>query len=830
MSNYEPSSRVQPASASTEERRNALTFEQAYYTSTTRGLSGRSGQQFVAASAGLDPDALRDIEPFMGYERPASFGRPGGVAVAALPVILGHHVSLAGRHLLTCSRHAPPDHSGRMNSFTHVLVTQEECPYGIELWNGFAWASEPGTSPKLDPVKVARGGPDRLDLLRPLLEEHRLRRVGAIVQTMLWASQELRSLILVDSDPAGIVAWITLLSYLLTPEDACKLSFITYARDLRRGQSLRIIGATDRTDLEVSDRDLRDKYTLVDLANDDDFKVENSCAREVQHVLESEGIEAVVAFHNRFARVRGSWPTEAGIATWRENALLLGKTPPLSALECGRAALISGIELWRDVRRFLDSFVKAGQRDTAAWAAWQYYAIACASEIGNSQAIATWIIENIADQLPPADLPTIDEHQISNEVTSLFRERVADMASADSSALLRLYAVGATLAVPLPDIPGDLSLDIGHLFTRGAEAGALVERLLRSGYAENRELARHLLEAALVDVSEGRLEGTIVAGGTGAFPRIQQVLQQIGQTSGNPEVRRAAREIYSAVSVQKGLISADQAIVWPLELAHDSEQVASCLATVLGRRFLSLDDAVSLLPVLSKMPRPWPDQVFRQVRDVIESTSGGETTSLRARLASVVLDGVRLDVVPVPWGFSRNEYEAHLIEVSYGSSGWTLSDRDAAIVAREIFRSPHSESFVRLLLRVALGDDGRPSETAFRQLQEVLVAQGSRGLEGVQTVTRCASAVMDGMSAAEFAKSMRRISGWFPVIPAPALWEWALVPTAARMSREKLSEVEKALGAESVDLWAELKEGVKKGRRNTGAKPPKSWAFKPKGR
>ncbi|ONH24749.1 GTPase-associated protein 1-related protein [Pseudofrankia asymbiotica] len=216
-----------------------MSFQQLYYTSCARGISGFPGFQFNAASDDVPPEVMRRVEGLTAYTPPKSVPyNADAAAIAVCPVNLcfepaDDHSVLANVVFLG------NDYSKRFgNYFAHALVSTdiagqlgEALP--IELWRSPAWTHRESSDTHLDdlpappllgPLDRAAAAeflevdPDRVDVLSALLT--------AVAAGM--TASERRSTILIEETSELAAHWVALVSYLLPPALARRMSFATY--------------------------------------------------------------------------------------------------------------------------------------------------------------------------------------------------------------------------------------------------------------------------------------------------------------------------------------------------------------------------------------------------------------------------------------------------------------------------------------------------------------------------------------------------------------------------------------------------------------------------
>ncbi len=208
-------------------------FAQLYYTSCEHGLSGYAGYQFNAATPGVDPRILREVERFTVYEPPRSYTAE---RVDDHPVNLCYSPDVGGVPVLSRVVSSGDDPSGRPgNYFAHSLVAAgpgEAGPLPAELWEADFWAEAPVHGPdlpELSELSELEVGPGPLD--RERTDAWVRRWPPEVVARLLLAADDAvddaRPLVLV-ADSASVAHWVAALTHLLSPERARLLSFATY--------------------------------------------------------------------------------------------------------------------------------------------------------------------------------------------------------------------------------------------------------------------------------------------------------------------------------------------------------------------------------------------------------------------------------------------------------------------------------------------------------------------------------------------------------------------------------------------------------------------------
>ncbi|WP_435113020.1 GTPase-associated protein 1-related protein [Nocardiopsis synnemataformans] len=241
-------------------------FAQLYYTSCEHGLSGYAGYQFNAATPGVDPRVLREVERFTVYEPPRSRER-----VDEHPVNLCYSPDVGGVPVLSRVVSSGDDPSGRPgNYFAHSLVAmgpEGSGPLPAELWEADFWAEEPVGDPglsELPELSELEIGPGPLDRRRT--DAWVRGRSAEVVTRLLLAADDAvddsRPLVLVANSPS-VAHWVAALSHLLPPRRARLLSFATYCGDPDEAL-VQVVGVAPGSDTAL----WRNRFTVYDPEED----------------------------------------------------------------------------------------------------------------------------------------------------------------------------------------------------------------------------------------------------------------------------------------------------------------------------------------------------------------------------------------------------------------------------------------------------------------------------------------------------------------------------------------------------------------------------------
>ncbi|MFD3684293.1 GTPase-associated protein 1-related protein [Nocardiopsis sp. NPDC058631] len=251
-----PAGRLTPANDQNDRKGAPMGFAQLYYTSCEHGLAGYPGYQFNAATPGVDPRVLREVERFTVYEPPR---RSSPEQVAAHPVNLSYAPDVGGTPVVSRVVSSGDDPSGRPgNYFAHSLLPVDSAdsegtdpgdggtgPLPAELWGAGFWAEAPVADTELPVLRVRRGPLDRACTDAWL----RSRPPEAVARLLVGADDAVegaRPLVLV-ADSACVARWVAALTHLLSPGRARLLSFATYSGS-PDGTPVHVIGVPPGSD------------------------------------------------------------------------------------------------------------------------------------------------------------------------------------------------------------------------------------------------------------------------------------------------------------------------------------------------------------------------------------------------------------------------------------------------------------------------------------------------------------------------------------------------------------------------------------------------------
>lgn len=247
-----------------------MSFQQLYYTSCERGLSGYAGYQFNAVTEGTSAETMRQVESLTAYEPPQSSAYPAGPEDLALcPVNL---CFAPGKTTIVANvQYTGRDSSRRFgNYFAHALATPsfEQDNAGllpIELWRAPLWHSQEVEDPGLPAVEgPLPAGPVDGERVGRFLDEHARRdQLPALLSAVGLAQSRLdRSVLVVEDATDDVAMWFAAVSYMLPPRFIQRLSFATYLNRPSRSR-LHLLGTVSETNLDLGS-DAPEQFYLFD--------------------------------------------------------------------------------------------------------------------------------------------------------------------------------------------------------------------------------------------------------------------------------------------------------------------------------------------------------------------------------------------------------------------------------------------------------------------------------------------------------------------------------------------------------------------------------------
>ncbi|MET8751790.1 GTPase-associated protein 1-related protein [Streptomyces sp. NPDC004667] len=249
-------------------------FQQLYYTSCEHGLSGFSGFQFNAVSAGVTAETRLAVEALAGYEPPRSLvesDTPESLERCPVNLCYRPHDRSGRSATALCVRYVGRDSARRFgNYFAHALHSDDFPAAGggllpIELWNSPVWTRAVSPSTELPTLAGPAPGPLGVRTVGEFLRGHpHAARLPELLAAVFAALTEHGSVVVVDRSTEEIAHWFAAVSYLLPPRLSRGLSFATYV--LRPARSrLHLIGTVPEPPLAFAPDDEAD-YTVFDFA------------------------------------------------------------------------------------------------------------------------------------------------------------------------------------------------------------------------------------------------------------------------------------------------------------------------------------------------------------------------------------------------------------------------------------------------------------------------------------------------------------------------------------------------------------------------------------
>ncbi len=286
-----------------------VSHPQAYHTSCRQGLEGRSGFQFNAASAGVEPELLAKLaSTHVGYQAPRDLPRePTSAELRAFPVALKSR-AVEGMQVVSQTvyvgrefrgRAGEPD-SGRFgNYFSHIVLADSAAaePFDgllpIELWKAPHWRSTESQSPQLPELGALQPGHCDLEWALEQLEPRRA-WLGAVLDGALAALEDGPRVVLVEPDAERAAAWVAWVSYALPAELASALTFTTFTGQPRHAQDVQLCVTTPGCDLAFAEHELGREVLLLHVTSAGP-PVPRLLYARIAAELASEGAEGIAA-------------------------------------------------------------------------------------------------------------------------------------------------------------------------------------------------------------------------------------------------------------------------------------------------------------------------------------------------------------------------------------------------------------------------------------------------------------------------------------------------------------------------------------------------------
>ncbi|HRI50286.1 MAG TPA: hypothetical protein PLW65_08890 [Pseudomonadota bacterium] len=326
-----------------------MSFRQVYYTSCRKGLRGSPGFQVNAASPGIAPDLLQQVERLCVYVPPVSApSRPGPGELEQFPLALVYQ--LLGQPLgqstgqpnqdsatvVAQARYIGADYSGRFgNYFAHCLITTSPATdlgalLPIQLWRSPLWSTKESETTELpEAATPAPGGAlDLPQLAAFLADKGRLEHLADFVTAAEQALRTRRRVVIVDSSDC-VARWIAAACFVLPRNLALQLTFNTYVKSPYQTDAL-IVGTTADSDFGFAPHEIRHTVFLFDFVGDRFTPIESPSPLGVLAALalRPERVEHLSGYHAFIAAVEPELPLEqAGIAL-ASYCKLVGMTVP----------------------------------------------------------------------------------------------------------------------------------------------------------------------------------------------------------------------------------------------------------------------------------------------------------------------------------------------------------------------------------------------------------------------------------------------------------------------------------------------------------------------
>ncbi|MEV5315350.1 GTPase-associated protein 1-related protein [Streptomyces sp. NPDC052610] len=491
-------------------------FQQLYYTSCEHGLSGFSGFQFNAVSAGVTAETRQAVEALAGYEPPRSMvesDTPELLERCPVNLCYRPYDRQGRRATALCVRYVGRDSARRFgNYFAHALHSEDfpaagDGMLGIELWGSPVWAGTVSPTTELPPLAAPPRGPLGVRAVRDFVHGHpHAAQLPNLLAAVFAALTEHGSVVVVDHTSDRVAHWFAAVSYLLPPPLARRLSFATYV--LRPARSrLHLIGTVPEAQLEFGPDD-EAAYTVFDFARGVFPEV---AAPDLTLLLTRIGVGSV----------RPVWSWTADYARGGEETPGDWHAPVAAAAASGGITLAAA-----DVRAVIDWLAGAdhlGPRRAAVAADLhrkhrelddrQLAALSAAAKAGGDLTVHQEIegklhasrmraymtgAQDAAEPVPLAD------RAVRQRATALWERLLSgEAATARQRTRLLLWALGARLA-PAPEVLARETLALAHaLVGASATPGPGLRREVAELVRELPEM-REALVIAVREALEGR--------------------------------------------------------------------------------------------------------------------------------------------------------------------------------------------------------------------------------------------------------------------------------------------------------------------------------------
>jgi len=248
-----------------------MSFAQVYYTSAQVGLRSGKGFQINAATPGIDPTVLQQVQRLGLYVPPTSApSRPSADEIENFPLSLLFVRLPDGTAILGQAKYIGIDYSGRYgNYFSHSLVTNEadlvrQKVLPIELWRSAMWETRESAVTSLPAQSsLAPGMAISREVVQSFLLDARRREIlPAFLTAVEQALTSKRRIVIVDQGDATAM-WIAVASYLLPEPIVFQMTFNTYVKNVESSEGL-IVGTTSDSDFKFTPLEIEHKYFVFD--------------------------------------------------------------------------------------------------------------------------------------------------------------------------------------------------------------------------------------------------------------------------------------------------------------------------------------------------------------------------------------------------------------------------------------------------------------------------------------------------------------------------------------------------------------------------------------
>lgn len=322
-----------------------MSFLQAYYTSCETGLRGTKGFQINAASEGINPSVLQQIERVGLYVPPVNApSRPTAEEITHFPVSLLYQRLSDGVAILAQAKYLGADYSGRFgNYFTHSLVALDPARdindkgfLPVELWRSKSWETRESTATLLAPLDLPGAGSviNHQAVEGFLLEHNRMQHLPRFLTAVEVALSTGRRIIIV-ADDESIALWIAAASYSLPSHLALRLTFNTYVKNPYQSEFL-IVGTTSDSDFKFASHEIEHQYSVFDFEDGRFTPIVDvsGFAVQVTAAYRDNNAEGVAGFSSFAEQVAPDMGLEELDTAFTCHSLISGFAPPV--IDTGR--------------------------------------------------------------------------------------------------------------------------------------------------------------------------------------------------------------------------------------------------------------------------------------------------------------------------------------------------------------------------------------------------------------------------------------------------------------------------------------------------------------